>query len=59
MKKVPLDLSHLSVETFAPTPDLSPAGAGEARGTACWELCARDPTSNPDEPTCGAAACDL
>lgn len=56
MKKTPLNVDTLQVESFDPQPHLvSLPGAG--RGTACWELCAADPTSNPDHDTCGAAAC--
>lgn len=58
MKKNPLDLGRLAVETFDPRPDVSALLAREGRGTACWELCAADPTSNPDEATCGAAVCE-
>jgi hypothetical protein len=58
MKKTTLDIDHLNVETFDPRPDVSATLAREGRGTACWELCAADPTSNPDEATCGAAVCE-
>ncbi len=58
MKKNPLDLGNLAVETFDPRPDVSAMLVKEGRGTACFELCAREPTSNPDEATCGAAACE-
>lgn len=56
MKKTTLDVARLEVESFEAQPNLvSIPGAG--RGTACWELCANDPTSNPDHDTCGAEVC--
>jgi hypothetical protein len=58
MKKSPLDLDRLDVQTFETTPDLSAALGRDARGTACWELCANDPTSNPDHDSCGAEICN-
>jgi len=56
MKKSSLDVTALQVESFEAQPNLvSLPGAG--RGTACWELCANDPTSNPDHDSCGAEVC--
>jgi hypothetical protein len=55
MKKTPLELSTLTVETFEPSPSLSVLPG--QKGTACWELCANDPTSNPDHDSCGAEIC--
>ncbi|HEX6913045.1 MAG TPA: hypothetical protein VF142_21730 [Longimicrobium sp.] len=58
MKKNPLELSSLDVQTFETTSDLSAALGRDQRGTACWELCANDPTSNPDHDSCGAEICN-
>lgn len=51
-KKTTLDVGRLEVETFATTPGFALL-PGEGRGTACWETCKDDPTSDPDVETCG------
>ena len=51
MKKTSLDLSHLSVETFDIAGDAVQVRVGQ--GTACFETCKTDPTSDPDVETCG------
>jgi hypothetical protein len=54
MKKSELNIEHLSVESFDTVPNLvSIPGAG--LGTACFETCKTDPTSDPDAETCGPA----
>ena len=55
MKTKTLDLNELTVETFE-TANLVGALEGE-KGTACWELCAADPTSDPDVDSCGPYKC--
>jgi hypothetical protein len=46
-----LDPNALTVESFDTTATaMSIAGVG--RGTACWETCANDPTSDPGADTC-------
>ena len=52
MKKTTLDVGRLEVETFATAPGFALL-PGEGRGTACWETCKDDPTSDPDVETCG------
>lgn len=51
MKKSPLDLSRLSVESFDVVADVASLRVGA--GTACFETCKTDPTSDPDVETCG------
>ena len=51
MKKTPLDLNHLSVESFDVAGDAVLVRVGQ--GTACFETCKTDPTSDPDVETCG------
>lgn len=52
MKKSSLDLNHLNVESFETSANLV-ALPGVGRGTACFETCKTDPTSDPDVETCG------
>ncbi|HEU4884713.1 MAG TPA: hypothetical protein VFT45_20825 [Longimicrobium sp.] len=55
MKKTSLDLSQLSVESFdIPGGDAVQVRVGQ--GTACFETCKTDPTSDPDVETCGDCA---
>jgi hypothetical protein len=58
MNKAPLALDHLDVETFEPTPNLAAFNRVGGQGTACFETCANDPTSDPAVDTCGPAGCD-
>jgi hypothetical protein len=52
MKKTPLDPNTLTIKSFDTAPALiSLPGAG--LGTACFETCKTDPTSDPDAETCG------
>ncbi|HEX8321494.1 hypothetical protein [Longimicrobium sp.] len=53
--KTALDLNTLHVETFE-TANLVVVAEAE-KGTACWELCAADPTSDPDADSCGPHKC--
>ncbi|HEX8394732.1 MAG TPA: hypothetical protein VF665_20475 [Longimicrobium sp.] len=47
-----LDPNALTVESFDTTPTaMSIAGVGQ--GTACFETCKTDYTSDPDRDTCG------
>jgi hypothetical protein len=55
MNKSPLDPASLKVESFEATPALA-SFAGLGRGTACFETCKTDPTSDPDAETCGGNA---
>ena len=52
MKNIPLDAERLEVESFSTVPSLEVL-PGEGRGTACWETCKDDPTSDPAVDTCG------
>ncbi|HEX6036535.1 hypothetical protein [Longimicrobium sp.] len=52
MKKIALDTETLAVESFATVPKLGFLPGGGA-GTACFETCKTDPTSDPDVDTCG------
>lgn len=52
MKKNKLDLSNLSVESFDVAGNPGTIG-GVGGGTACFETCKTDPTSDPDVDTCG------
>lgn len=54
MKKTALDIDHLEVETFETTANLVRL-PGVGLGTACFETCKTDPTSDPDVETCGPA----
>lgn len=51
MKKTSLDLTHLTVESFDVAGDAAALRVGA--GTACFETCKTDPTSDPDVDTCG------
>lgn len=53
MKKTTLDMDQLDVESFATAPGNLVALPGVGRGTACFETCKTDPTSDPDVETCG------
>lgn len=53
--KTALDLNKLNVETFETASFVVVAEA--EKGTACWELCAADPTSDPDADSCGPHKC--
>lgn len=55
MNRSPLDPTTLKVESFEPSPALSQLAAA-GFGTACWETCKTDPTSDPDVETCGGNA---
>lgn len=55
VKKTGLDLNALAVETFETTNMVAVPEA--AKGTACWELCAADPTSDPNADSCGPYEC--
>lgn len=50
MSKNPLDISQLTVDSFETSANRLPSGG---QGTACWETCANDPTSDPAADTCG------
>lgn len=53
MKKTALNIDHLNVETFETSVNhVALPGLG-AQGTACFETCKTDPTSDPDVDTCG------
>lgn len=52
MKKIALDTDALAVESFDTVPNLAILPS-EGRGTACFETCKTDPTSDPDVETCG------
>jgi hypothetical protein len=52
MKKSPLDPTALQVESFEATPAMSQLRVA-GFGTACFETCKTDPTSDPDAETCG------
>lgn len=54
VKKTDLNVNDLAVESFE-TSNLVPMA--EAKGTACWELCAADPTSDPNADSCGPYEC--
>lgn len=54
MKKNGLDPNDLNVETFETAANLV-ALPGIGRGTACFETCKTDPTSDPDADTCSPA----
>jgi hypothetical protein len=51
MKKTSLDLNHLAVESFDVAGDAALPRVGG--GTACFETCKTDPTSDPDVDSCG------
>lgn len=52
MKKNSLDPNGIAVESFDTTSTaMSIAGVGQ--GTACFETCKTDYTSDPDRDTCG------
>ncbi|HEU0301300.1 MAG TPA: hypothetical protein VFR37_17680 [Longimicrobium sp.] len=51
MKKTSLDLGKLTVESFDVAGDAGLLRVGQ--GTACFETCKTDPTSDPDVDTCG------
>jgi hypothetical protein len=51
MKKTSLDLNHLTVESFDVAGDAAVLRVGQ--GTACFETCKTDPTSDPDVDSCG------
>jgi hypothetical protein len=55
MRKNPLDLATLDVESFDATPAMAQLRAA-GFGTACFETCKTDPTSDPDAETCGGNA---
>lgn len=55
MKQSPLDPTELQVESFEATPPMSQLRAA-GFGTACFETCKTDPTSDPDAETCGGDA---
>jgi hypothetical protein len=52
MNKITLDTDALTVESFDTVPNLAIL-TREGRGTACFETCKTDPTSDPDVETCG------
>lgn len=56
MKKNALNIDHLNVETFETASVNHVALPGVGRGTACFETCKTDPTSDPDVETCGGDA---
>jgi len=55
MKKNPLDPDTLQVESFEATPVVAQLAVA-GYGTACFETCKTDPTSDPDAETCGGNA---
>lgn len=55
MKKNTLDPNALNVETFETAAINLVALPGIGRGTACFETCKTDPTSDPDAATCSPA----
>ncbi|HEY0018166.1 MAG TPA: hypothetical protein VGC13_17750 [Longimicrobium sp.] len=57
MKKSSLDLTRLEVESFEPVGEVAAFGR-VGQGTACFETCKTDPTSDPDVETCGPLGCD-
>lgn len=55
MSKSPLHPETLQVESFDATPAISRIAVA-GFGTACFETCKTDPTSDPDAETCGGNA---
>lgn len=51
MSKNSLDLSNLTVESFDVVGNAAALRVGG--GTACFETCKTDPTSDPDVDSCG------